>query len=322
VQIARQLPDDIATRAWSYRELRALGVSRRELEGALWCSPYQGVYVWAARSHNDPDLRIQAARLLLPDGGAITGWAACRSHGVEVLDGYDGLLRPVPLMLAVPPPKRLVPRDGIRVLRSRLDPGDVGGIEGVPVARLLRGAFDAMRMSSMEEAVVVADAVLRSGRLREELAVYIAAHAGWLGVERARSALAIADRRAESPNESRMRVVWHSAGLPRPEVNVRVYDDDGNFLGRPDLLDEEAAVAVEYDGSEHRKLARQTSDNVREEGFEGSGLTVVKATAVDLFFERARLQRRLIDARSRGLRRDRRRDRWTLEPLPWWIAAG
>lgn len=316
------LPEELVSRPLRRAEALAGGLREAELAGPLWRSPYRDVHVWAGLDPEEPRQRIREAAALLPPGGAVTGWAGANLRGVAVLDGRDKLLMPMPILLSVPPPLRLTRRADIPVLRSRLDEADIGEVEGVPTASLVRSAFDGMRTTALEEAVVIADATLRGGLRRAELLRYVAARPGWRGVPVARASLEVADARAESPNESRLRVVWYGAGLPRPHVNVRVYDDDGNFLGRPDLLDEEAAVAVEFDGAEHRKLARQTSDNVREEGFEGSGLTVVKATAVDLLFERARLQRRLIDARSRGLGRDRRRDRWTLDPLPWWVAAG
>jgi len=79
-------------------------------------------------------------------------------------------------------------------------------------------------------------------------------------------------------------------------------------VGEPDLLDVEAATVGEYDGSQHRELRQHTSDNVREEGFERLNLTVVRATALDLWPHRAQLLGRLRDGWQRGDRRDRSRD--------------
>lgn len=316
------LPEELVSRPLRRAEAVAGGLTEAELTGPLWRSPYRGVHVWGGLDPGEPRQRIREAAVLLPPGGAVTGWAGANLRGVPVLDGRDKLFMALPTLLSVPPPLRLTKRVGIQVLRSQLDEPDIGEVDGVPTASLVRSTFDGMRTTTFEEAVVIADATLRAGLRRADLRRYVAARPGWRGVPVVLAGLEVADARAESPNESRLRVVWYDAGLPRPQVNVRVYDEDGNFLARPDLLDEEAAVAVEFDGAEHRKIARQTKDNIREEGLETCGLIVVKVTGVDLLFDRARLRRRLADARTRGLARDRRRDRWTLDPLPWWVVAG
>lgn len=109
--------------------------------------------------------------------------------------------------------------------------------------------------------------------------------------------------------------------MPRPRVNLPVFDRDGRLLGIPDLLDEEAGFVVEFDGQQHRLRRQHRDDNLREELFESAGLTVTRADSLDLAHYRSDLVRRLIDGRARGLRRDRRHDRWTTVPPPWWFAA-
>jgi hypothetical protein len=115
--------------------------------------------------------------------------------------------------------------------------------------------------------------------------------------------------------------------LDSPLVNQPVFDLAGNFLGAPDLLDEEAGLAIEYDGMTwassttpdgHRDSSQHREDNVREERLERTGLLVVRADHQDLTRHRPRLAERLTSARSDGLSRDRRRDRWTLEPPAGW----
>jgi hypothetical protein len=87
----------------------------------------------------------------------------------------------------------------------------------------------------------------------------------------------------------------------------------------PDLLEPGAGTVGEYDGKGHRETERHHDDNVREELFEDHGLVVTRATKVD-FRHRLGLAARMGRARARGLARDRRRDRWTLEPPPDWGA--
>ena len=106
--------------------------------------------------------------------------------------------------------------------------------------------------------------------------------------------------------------MWVLGGLAMPQVNVPVFDQDGRHLGTPDLFDEEAALALEYDGTHHRALRRQTSDNVRTERLEAHGVTVLRATGLDLPDVPGRLFQCLLAARARGLDRDRCRDRWVI----------
>ena len=117
-------------------------------------------------------------------------------------------------------------------------------------------------------------------------------------------------------------------GLPTPLVNRPVFDRLGHFFGVPDLLDEEAGLALEYDGvrwrssrtpNGHRDVDQHRDDNVREELLERTGLIVVRADQVDVARLRQRLARRVLSARAHGLRGDRTQDGWTIEEPPGWL---
>ena len=123
---------------------------------------------------------------------------------------------------------------------------------------------------------------------------------------RRRRALDLADGRAASGPESRLRYVWQvEAGLPKPTVNVAVLDSSGAFAGIPDLLDEASGLVGEYDGGQHRELVQHTNDNAREERLESLGLVVVRATSVDLKSRRTQLIARMRSGyqRARGQHR-------------------
>jgi hypothetical protein len=169
-----------------------------------------------------------------------------------------------------------------------------------------------MRFEGIEEGVVAGDAAARFGAATTAaIAAYVQRHPGMRGIPRARVAAPLLDARAASNPESRMRVVWVlDAGLPVPLVNREIVDTDGILLGEADLFDPVAAMAGEYDGSDHRTIRRHTSDNIREEGFERHNVTVVRATAIDLWPRRTELIARLKAGYRDGLARDRQRDRW------------
>jgi hypothetical protein len=150
------------------------------------------------------------------------------------------------------------------------------------------------------------------------LRLWCTAHPGWRGVEQLRQALRWSDPRSASPWETRLRMFYRRvAGLPRPEVNVPVFTKDGRFVGKPDLLDEEAGLAVEFDGKEHRGREQHRDDNLREEGLEEVNLVVSRVDSLDLR-DRRSLRERLRAAYARGQARDRRRDRFTTEEPDWW----
>jgi hypothetical protein len=136
-----------------------------------------------------------------------------------------------------------------------------------------------------------------------------------------RRALDLADAAARSPWESRLRVFYVTvAGLPRPRVNVPVFDWDERLLGIADLLDEDAGLVTEFDGQDHRERRQHRDDNDREEHFEDAGLVVVRADSLDMRDHQRRLRDRLHSGYRRGMQRDRRKDRWTTHEPDWWLA--
>ena len=136
----------------------------------------------------------------------------------------------------------------------------------------------------------------------------------------ARTAAGLAEAATRSGWESRLRVFYVvDAGLPRPRVNIPVFDAGGRLLGIADLLDEDAGLVAEFDGQHHRRRSQHREDNVREEAFESAGLTVVRVDSLDLQGFRQELARRLRDGHRRGGMRDRSRDRWTTQEPEWWI---
>jgi hypothetical protein len=132
------------------------------------------------------------------------------------------------------------------------------------------------------ELVVLADAVTREVGLTSVERRVAAAH-GVRGVRRARAALAVADPEADSPAETRTRLILHGAGFRGLRHGVDV-SADGGWLARPDLADEEAQVAVQYDGLVHLgdDPEQRRSDIDRDELLRQHGWQVVVLTAVDL----------------------------------------
>lgn len=80
--------------------------------------------------------------------------------------------------------------------------------------------------------------------------------------------------------ETRLRMLLVTAGLPRPEAQVSIYDDAGLFVGRPDLFYPNARLGIEYDGGTHRES--MVDDNRRQNRLLEARVTLLRFTAADV----------------------------------------
>lgn len=148
--------------------------------------------------------------------------------------------------------------------------------------------------------VVAAGDVLRGRRssFGRDVGIVLSRRPGGRGTRTVRTALALLDARAESPPESRLRVVLARAGLPPEAVQHVVRRRDGSLVARTDLAWPDRRLAVEFDGDHHRDRAQWRHDLARREALELEGWAVVVVTAAELFADPdavvARVRRRLI----------------------------
>jgi len=269
-----------------------------------------------------PEQRIVEAAAVLPAYGGVTGWAALRWLGASWMSGLapDGRsLLPVVLATAG---DDIRPQPGIQVSAERLDPTEITEQDGVRVTIAVRSLCFEMRYAvSVRAAVVAADMAMQADLVSlDEMAAFVATQTGWTGIPRCREALALAHENSWSPREtSHLRLIWVvDAGLPWPLCNVPVFDRVGRHIGTPDLLDERAGVAGEYDGSLHLQGTQRARDVRREEAFRSAGLeyfTVVAADALD----REGVVRRMLATRARARFAAPSARGWTVVKPPWWI---
>lgn len=238
-----------------------------------------GVRIW----HEEPLDRltvIRAVALVLPAGGVIGGRTAAWLHGADVL-GADMLEADARTEVVLPRDTPFAPRAGVLVRRALLTEADRIERLGVPVTSGVRTAFDLARLEPLVEAVTCVDALLHQHvTTAPEIARYAACCRGWRGVRRAATVLEHVDAGAESPMESRLRMVLVLGGLPRPVANQPLRDRSGSFLGRPDLRI--GHVLIEYDGRLHRDAATFVADLTRQNRLVNEGYTVLRYTAADL----------------------------------------
>lgn len=79
------------------------------------------------------------------------------------------------------------------------------------------------------------------------------------------------DARSRSRPESLLRHSLLDAGLPTPEVNVPIYDRNGQWLAEPDLSYDDVRLAIEYNGRDHADVMRMRRDITRGLDIEDRG---------------------------------------------------
>jgi very-short-patch-repair endonuclease len=104
------------------------------------------------------------------------------------------------------------------------------------------------------------------------------------------------DGAAESPQETRLRLLLVAGGLPRPETQIRF----PKLHVRVDMGWREWKVAVEYDGVQHWADARQRSWDIKRIALlEAAGWVVVRVSA-DMLSRPELVVSRVRDVRARG----------------------
>ena len=319
-----QLPPFHANRPHLVAPVRAdpLGVAgptRRQSRGSAWRTTSRGFHVPASVDGTAPQQRILEAAAPMPPAAGITGWASLNWQGAAWFDGRDRSgLRELNVTIASCQDD-IRAQHGFVVCQERLNPAEVIEVDGLRVTHPARSVCFEMRYAGdLRQAVVVLDMSAYSDLVSiAEVTEYALAHPGWTGIPQARDALALADENSWSPWETEMRLVWVvDAGLPRPLCNRPVFDLGGRLLGTPDILDPEAGVAGEYEGSLHLQGRQRAHDVGREQVFRNHGLEYFVVLSEDMR-DHAKVADRMAATRVRALRSDLPRQ-WTLTPPPWW----
>lgn len=251
-----------------------MGVTRSQLRGASYRRLGAGLYRWAGLEEG-PQLTLAAVARRLPTGAAFSGLSAAWLHGLDVEPCN-------PIEVTIPEPSGSSRRAGASVRRSALAADEIVLRRGVPTTSALRTVVDLGGRDPLTERVVAADAFLHAGLVSlAELRTYLVKHPRARGIARLGRVVDLAEPNAESPMETRLRMLLILAGLPRPEVQISIDDDDGRFLGRPDLLYRRQRLAIEYDGDNHRD--RLVHDNRRQNGLVDAGFRLLRFTAADVY---------------------------------------
>jgi very-short-patch-repair endonuclease len=177
-------------------------------------------------------------------------------------------------------------------------------VDGIRCTAAARTAYDLGRRLRGETAVIRIDALLNAARCGVAEVGSIAAHyPGARGVRTLAYRTRPGRRGAESPRETRLRLLLVQSGLRRPVTQIPVANDWGRVVRRIDMGWPESMVGAEYDGEQHFDNPDDyANDIVRLEFLADRGWTIVRVSARQLRYERpmivARVRRALAAADS------------------------
>lgn len=269
------VPDALRSRPFRGSDaVRAGLLTSRQLYGSSWRRLFQDVYVHRAvpPSH---ELRAEAVTLLLP-GAVVTGRSAAVLWGVPSAGADDD----VEVTLA--PASHMVRVAGIVARRAELPESHMTTRHGIPVTT--PGAT-ALRLASVlphDAAVATVDQLIATGVVELASIRTLASAAHGPGSARARAVCMDADGLAESPQETRVRLLIHRSSLPAPVAQYRV-EHEGRFVARVDFAWPELKIALEYDGRWHGDPRQFPKDRQRLNRLQAAGWRVIFVTAEDLY---------------------------------------
>ncbi|MDH6278849.1 DUF559 domain-containing protein [Prescottella agglutinans] len=236
--------------------------------------------------------RSRALAVAHPDA-VLAGWSAAALHGYRYIpdDAQPEAILPHPARR----------RAGVRFRYGRLAGDEHEDVYGYELTSHLRTAYDLGRRLPFDDAVAAVDGLCNSGLKAPKLiGDLIDRHRGDRGLKQLRRVLDLADAGADSPWETRTRLLIVRAGLPRPQTQYTFTDNHGAILSMVDMAWPQYRVVLEYDGDHHRERRQYALDVRRRARVRQWGWDVVVATKELVLFHPDELLARLTGALRQG----------------------
>lgn len=253
-------------------EALAAGIVTRRTLASRHDAIYRNVYV-PKGVELTATTRAMAAWLWSGRQATAAGLSAAALHGSKWID---------PHLPAEVFRRNGKPVDGILIHREELRDDESGLVHGISATTPARTAFDLGRRGRRIEAVVVVDALAQATGLKAaDIVPLIDLHRGVRGLVQLREVVDVMDGGAESPQETRTRLVLIDAGLPRPQTQIPV------DKWRIDMGYEEFKVGVEYDGEQHWTNPRRRAYDIdRHAELLARGWLIIRVSADMLRYRR------------------------------------
>ncbi|MFA5709564.1 hypothetical protein [Mycolicibacterium sp.] len=185
---------------------------------------------------------------------------------------------------------------GIVVHSGEVQPDEIVWRRGIQCTSVERTAYDLGRHLPFEKGIIRVDALLNATRVEpKDVAVIAERYPGARHIRRLRRVLEVADNGAESPQETRVRLILVDGGLPRPATQIKV------GRRRIDMGWSQWKVGVEYDGAQHWEDPRQYGGDIsRLEFFDDMGWRIVRVVAEHMRYPERIVARAEKVLRARG----------------------
>lgn len=252
-------------------------LTRAQLRGPRWRRLRHDVYCAAdlAVTHR---LQAEGIALVAPPGAVFGGLTAATlwSRNSPFAAPED------PVDVVLPPGIRWNAAPGVTV-RTAITAGDVVDDGTLRWTDRVRTAVDLARRGPHDEAVVLLDRLVQAFVVRlEDVRSAVGELPRCRGSAQARQVAALADGLAESPQETRLRLLIRRARLPVP-VAQYVVRHDRRFVAKVDFGYPEQKLAVEYDGGWHGAAGQLSKDRARMNRLLAAGWRILFVTAADLW---------------------------------------
>jgi G:T-mismatch repair DNA endonuclease (very short patch repair protein) len=252
-------------------------VTEDQLRSGAWRRLRRDVYADAALPVTHL-LHARGVGLVAPRQAVFGGLTAVMLWG-----GQDFATADDPVEVLLPPGVRWAPSWGVTVRTASLGVADTARRAGwLPRTSRARTAVDLIRRGRVDDGVVLLDRLVHAGVVPFfDVCDAVGELPRCRGSRLAREIAGLADGLAESPPETRLRLLMLRAGLPRPVAQFRVFDDEG-LIGRLDFAFPERKIAIEYDGAWHGERGQLARDRKRLNRLAAAGWRVVFVTAEDM----------------------------------------
>lgn len=207
------------------------------LQRGIWTRAHPGVYARDTALTSVPanewgfDEHLAAARLYLGPDAVSYGTTAARLWGIQGV-----WRRHETVELALPPGSERRQREGFFLHTVQVDPLDVTSIDGHLVTVPARTVTDLLLRLGREEGVAVTDSALHLGLIDlDDFASIRSRMYRRRGAIRAREHLGLARVGAQSPLETKLRLVAMSGDLEPDQLQVPIYSEAGVLLGYGDM---------------------------------------------------------------------------------------